>query len=184
MILCFNLNLYNCGSDLTIVSIHCTYFKPSKCLFLATVCSDLSNTIQTEPVLNENTLAKNFYGLRLSIKFLLRKDSYYWTHPGLKNRPQTQTTIYQKIAPCKSKKENGFKVTCQKFPCDGSTYIISSLTLMFPLVHNVVFGVNPISINNTPLDLITVMVKGKCFVAIFGSVTWGNGEICSFQSNS
>ena len=145
------------------------------------MCSDLSNTIQTEPVLNENTLAKNFYGLKLSIKFLLREDAYYWTHPGL-NRPQT--TIYQGIAQCQSKTEDGFKVTCQKFFCSGSAYIISSLTLMFPLVHNVTFGVSPTPITNNPLDVVAVMVKGKCFVAIFDSVTWNNGEICSFRSNS
>ena len=55
---------------------------------------------------------------------------------------------------------------------------------MFPLVHNAAFGVSRTSITNNPLDLIDVMVKGKCFVAIFGSVTLGNGEICSFQSDS
>ena len=165
------------------VSIHSTYFKSSKCLFLATVCSDLSNTIQTEPVLNENTLAKNFYGLKLSIKFLLREDAYYWNIPGLDER-QTQTAIYHQIAKCQNKNENGFKVTCQKFFCSGSAYIISSLTLMFPLVHDVAFSVSRNLNPNNPLDLIAVVVKGKCFVAIFGSVTWGNGEIWSFRSNS
>ena len=145
------------------------------------MCSDLSNTIETEPVLNENTLAKNFSGLKLSIKFLLHEDVYYWTHPGLS---WPLTTIYQGIAKCQNKNDNGFKVTCQKFFCSGSAYIISSLTLMFPLVHNVAFGVSRTLNANNPLDMIAIVVNGKFFVAIFGSVTWGNGEICSFRSDS
>ena len=154
-------------------------FKPSKCLFSATLCSDPSNTIQTDPVLNKNTLAKNFYGLKLSIKFFLGDYLYQWVHRGL---ARSETTIYQKLAPCQSTNEFGFKVTCQKVFCNGSPYIISSLTLMFPLVQNVTFIVSPTPVNNNRLALIAVMVKGKFFVAIFDGVTWLIGRFLHFKA--
>ena len=127
--------------------------------FFAAVCSDPSNKIQTEPVLVNNTLARNFNGLKLSVKFQLVGDYYYWTHPGLK---LSQITIYNPIFQCGSRSENGFNVTCQKVSCGGSTYIIISLTLMFSLNTDVTFAVyernNRLTIEIASVD---VHVKGE-----------------------
>ena len=130
------------------------------------MCSDLLNKIQTKPVLIHNTLAKNFNWLKLSIKFQLVGDSYYWTHLGLK---PSQTTIYNPILKpaCGSRNDNGFHVTCRQVSCGKSAYIISSLTLMFPLNTSVTFRVyeqkNLLRIEKASVD---VQVKGKstCFV--------------------
>ena len=105
-------------------------------LLFAAVCSDPSNIIQTEPVLIENTVARNFNGLKLSVKFQLVDNYFFWTHPGL-TRPQT--TIYNPLVLCYNRSDNDFNMTCQQVLCRGSTYIISSLTLMFPLNADVVF---------------------------------------------
>ena len=130
-------------------------------LFFAAICLDPSNKIQTEPVLVENTLAKNFNGIKLSVKFQLIRNFYFWTHPGL---TLSQTTIYNPIlhTACRNKSENAFRVTCQEVLCGKSTYIISSLTLMFSLNTNVTFAVyqhnGPLTVKVASID---VRVKGK-----------------------
>ena len=124
-------------------------------------CSIPLNTIQTEPVLIENTLAKNFNGLKLSIKFLLIGGTYQWLHPILYPR-RTQTNIYSDLSRCVDERaENGFGLTCQKFSCEKSTYIISSLTLMFPLDKDVTFAVVRSGTSSATLASINIKVKGK-----------------------
>ena len=126
-------------------------------LLFAAVCSDPSNEIQTEPVLVQNVLARNFNELKLSVKLQLVGDLYYWTHPGL---TRSQTTIYNPISQCTFDRENGFEVICQKVSCGKSTYIISSLTLMFSLDTDVTFTVYQ---QNSFLQVaaINIHVKGK-----------------------
>ena len=85
-------------------------------LLSAAVCSDSSNTIQTEPVLVGNTLTRNFNGLKLSVKFLLVGDSCYWSHPGL---TVPQTTIYNKFLLCHTMIDKGFHETCQHVLYEG-----------------------------------------------------------------
>ena len=123
------------------------------------MCSDPSNKIQTEPVLIHNTVARNFNGLKLSVKFQLAGDYYSWTHPGLNRR---QNTIYSKFLQpaCGNKSENNFRVTCQQVSCGELTYIISSLTLMFSLTKRVTFSVY---LQNSPVEVasVDVNVKGK-----------------------
>ena len=117
------------------------------------------NTIQTEPVLIENTLARNFNGLKLSINFLLIGGTYSWSHPILD--PRRQTNIYSDFARCVEDTENGFDLTCQKVSCEKSTYIISSLTLMFPLDKDVTFTVVRSVTSPAKLAAIDINVKGK-----------------------
>ena len=108
-------------------------------LVFAVVSSDSSATIQTEPLLIQNNLARNFDELKLSVKFLYVGNNYYlWTHPGL---TRTETVIYSPFTLCVNNYEMGFKVTCQKVRDDGFTFIKSSLTLMFPLDKDVTFSV-------------------------------------------
>ena len=104
-------------------------------------------------------MARNFNGLKLSVKFQLVDDFYYWTHPGL---TRFETTIYTPFVPCYSRSGNDFRVTCKQVLCEGSTYIISSLTLMFSLDTDVTFTVYQ---RNGDLSVkiasINVIVKGK-----------------------
>ena len=122
-------------------------------------CSTPLNTIQTEPVLIENTLARNFNGLKLSIKFLLIGGTYHWSHPIFD--PRTQTNIYSDFTTCLENPDNGFGLTCQKFSCEKSTYIISSLTLMSPLDKDVTFTVIRSGTSPATLAFIDIKVKGK-----------------------
>ena len=121
-------------------------------------CSDTSSTIQTEPVLNENTLARNFNGLKLSIKFLLVGNQYLWTHFGL---TQNENNIYTSIALCANSNANNFQVTCQKISCTTSTYIKSSLTINFPLDKDITFAVVQRAPTQTQLASIHINVRGK-----------------------
>ena len=127
--------------------------------FFAVDCSRSSTAIHTEPVLVENTLARYFSGLKLSIKFpFVNSSSYSWTHNGL---IVAQNTIYNIFSSCVNNIENGFRMTCQKVSCERSTYIISSLTLMFPLNRDVSFAVIEVGRNTTQLASVDVKVKGK-----------------------
>ena len=127
--------------------------------FFAVDCSHPSTEIHTEPVLVENTLARNFNRLKLSIKFLFANDSYYvWLHNGL---IVSQNTIYNIFSSCVNNIENGFRMTCRNVSCERSTYIISSLTLMFPLNRDVSFAVIEVGRNTTQLASVDVKVKGK-----------------------
>ena len=127
-------------------------------VILGAVSSDLATTIQTEPVLIQNTLARNFIGLKLSVDFLLvGNDQYFWTHPGL---TRTETIIRTPFA-CVNKAENGFQVTCLINSKEGSTFIKSSLTLMFPLDKDVTFSVYHRTTPQVLLSTIDIKVKGK-----------------------
>ena len=101
-------------------------------------------------------MARNFDGLKLSIKLLLTGDWYCGSHPGL---IENTNTIYHPIASCETKNENGFQVTCKQISCGGSTYIISVLTVMFPLKKDVTFAV--MSGSNQQLDFIAIRVRSK-----------------------
>ena len=125
---------------------------------LAAGSSDLATTIQTKPVLIQNTLAKNFIGLNLSVEFLLvGNDNYFWTHPGLTRR---ETTLYSPFTLCVNRTENAYEVTCQINSDKGSTFIKSSLTLMFPLDRDVTFSVYH-GTTSQVLSTIDIKVKGE-----------------------
>ena len=126
---------------------------------MAAISSDLATTIQTKPVLIHNTLAKNFIGLKLSIEFLLVGNDYIWTHPGLTPKI-TETVIYSPFTRCRNMDENGFLVTCQVNSNEGSTFIKSSLTLMFPLDRDVTISVYHRTTSQV-LSTIDIKVKGK-----------------------
>ena len=107
--------------------------------FFAALCSDPSNTIHTEPVFVRNTLARNFSGLKLSIKLLLDEGySYKWVHPDF---TRTTHSIYNPLVSCANYIQSDFQVTCKRVSCEGLIYIISSLTLMFPLDRDVKLAV-------------------------------------------
>ena len=128
-------------------------------VFFAVDRSHPSTEIHIESVLVENTLARNLNGLKLSIKFLFVNYSYYsCSHNGL---IFSRNTIYNVFSSCVNNIENEFRVTCQKVSCVRSTYIISSLTLMFPLDRDVSFAVNEVGINPTQLASVDVKVKDK-----------------------
>ena len=131
---------------------------PTYFYFFAAACSNALNTIQTEPVLVDNTLARNFIGLKLSVKFLLVGHVYVWSHPNL-NAIVLENFIYNSIASCINSSQHGFQVTCRQFVCENSTYIISSLTLMFPLDNDVTFSVFEEVWNQ--IASIDIQVKGK-----------------------
>ena len=126
----------------------------------STACSDPSDRIRTEPVLLNNTLARNFQGLKLSIKLFGKSDLYSWSHPGFTPR---RTTIYQpnEHPPCVNKSENGFHVTCQLVSGPGSINIISTMTLMFPLDKNVTFTACQGEACSIKLACIDIKVGGK-----------------------
>ena len=127
---------------------------------LTAVSSDFGTTIQTEPVLIQNTLARNFVGLKLSVEFLLVGNDYLWTHPDLTPKKR-ETVIYSPFTQrCVNKDENGFLVTCQVNSNEGSTFIKSSLTLMFPLDRDVTFSVYHRTTSQV-LSTIDIKVKGK-----------------------
>ena len=106
----------------------------------------------------ENTLASNFIGFKLSIKFLSDDDAYIWSHPGFNH---SQNIIFSAFASCANRSENSFQVTCQNVSCERSTYeIISSLTLMFPLNKNVTFAVIQLGARRE-LASIDIKVRGK-----------------------
>ena len=88
-----------------------------------------------------------------------RGGSYIWSHPKLS---PIQTVIYNPILFCSNKDENGFHITCKQVRCDQSTYIISSLTLMFPLRNSVGFALwYQRNENHHVLASIDINVKGK-----------------------
>ena len=126
--------------------------------FAGSCCRSL-NKIQTEPVLINNTLARHFEGLKLSITFLFVDDDYFWTHPDFIFFKQS--TIYTALASCRNSVENGFNVTCQQVSNGNSTYIMSSLTLMFPLDKDVTFAVFKTRTNKVQLASINIKIKGK-----------------------
>ena len=119
------------------------------------MCPDPANKIRTEPDLSINTLASNFFGLKLSYKFSLDDNgvTYVWSHPNLK---PIQTTIYNELNGCNNKNENGFDVTCLKCTSGKSTIIITSLTVRLSLDTNVTFAVS----GATKLDDVDFMIKG------------------------
>ena len=125
---------------------------------LEAVSSDLATTIQTNPVLIENTLARNFIGLKLSVEFLFVGNDYFWSHPGV---TLTETLIYSPFTRCVNTAEKGFLVTCQINSNEGSTFIKSSLTLMFPLDRDVTFSVYHRTTSRVLLSTIDIKVKGK-----------------------
>ena len=134
-------------------------------LVFAVVSSDSSATIQTEPLLIQNNLARNFDELKLSVKFLYVGNNYLWTHPGL---TRTETVIYSPFTSCVNKQEKGFKVTCQKVHDDGFTFIKSSLTLMFPLDKDVTFSVyHKFMVQLDLLSFINVKVGGKLIKLVY-----------------
>ena len=117
------------------------------------------NEIQTEPVLINNTLARHFNKLKLLITVLFVNESYFWTHPDF--IPVKQTAIYTAVGSCQNSVENGFNVTCQQISLGNSTFIMSSLTLMFPLDRGVTFAVIRTGTNEVQLAFIDIKVKGK-----------------------
>ena len=123
-------------------------------VILAAISSDLATTIQTKPVLIQNTLARNFIGLKLSVEFSLD----VWTHPGL---TRTETAIYSPFTRCVNTAENGFLVTCHVNSNEGSTFIKSSLTLIFPLDKDVTFSVYHKTTSQVLLSTIDIKVKGE-----------------------
>ena len=150
-------------------------------LLFAGVCSNALNTIQTEPVLINNIVARNFKGLKLSVEFQLIGDIYYWTHPGLIS---SEITLFSSLAQCRNRSEYAvFWVTCQEVFCQGSTFIISSLTVMLPLDKNITFAVyGRTHSNSIGLPSIDIDVKGK-FVNIKNNlyITYENLKIiCDF----
>ena len=128
---------------------------------LAAVSSDLVTTIQTEPVLIQNTLARNFIGLKLSVEFLLVGNHYLWSHPDFDSK--IETVIYSPFTRrCINTAEKGFQVTCHVNSNEGSTFIKSSLTLMFPLDRDVTFSVyDKTASQQVLLSTIDIKVKGK-----------------------
>ena len=132
------------------------------------MCSNPSNKIQTNPALVQNIVARNFKGLMLSARFLGVGDNYVWKHPTFVPS-QSLTTIYNSIFPCKNRHENGFRVTCKTVSCGGSTYIISSLTVTFPLNEDATFAVR--SADNQTLLSIEIKVKSKLIKLIINRCT-------------
>ena len=124
---------------------------------VAAVCSSSSHTIHTEPVLVENTLARNFIGFKLSIKFVSVGGSYIWSHPAFTPR---QSGIFSVFVSCANRSEINFQVTCQNVSCESSYEIISSLSLMFPLNKNVRFAVIQLG-TRAELASIDIKVRGK-----------------------
>ena len=123
------------------------------------MCSNPSNKIQTNPALVQNIVARNFKGLILSGRFLVEGNNYVWKHPTFVPS-QLQTTIYNSLSPCQNRHENGFRVTCKTVSCEGSTYVISSLTVTFPLNKDARFAVID-GQNSQTLLSIEIKVKGK-----------------------
>ena len=124
--------------------------------FFTAICSGPFDTIETEPILKENTLTRNFKGLKLSTKLLLVGDLYYWSHPGF---TPNQSAIYSPTRSCVNSNKNGFQVTCEKTVCEDSTYIKSVLTLMFPLDKDVTFAV--MNKTNKKRASISISVRGE-----------------------
>ena len=133
------------------------------------MCSNLSNKIQTNPALVQNIVARNFKGLMLSARFLVVGNNYVWKHPTFVPS-QSQTTIYNSFLPCENRDENGLRVTCKTVSCGGSTYIISSLTVTFPLNEDATFAVVR-SADNQILLSIQIKVKGKLIKLIINRCT-------------
>ena len=133
------------------------------------MCSNPSNKIQTNPALVQNIVARNFKGLMLSARFLVVGNTYVWKHPTFVPS-QSQTTIYNSFLPCKNRDEHGFRVTCKTVSCGGSTYIISSLNVTFPLNRDARFAVIDVQNRQTLLS-IEVKVKGKLIKLIINRCT-------------
>ena len=133
------------------------------------MCSNPSNKIQTNPALVQNVVARNFKGLMLSARFLVVGNNYAWKHPTFVPS-QLLTTIYNSFSPCKNRDENGFRVTCKIVSCGGSTYIISSLNVTFPLNEDATFAVIR-NENGQTLLSIDIKVKSKLFKLINNACT-------------
>ena len=133
------------------------------------MCSNPSNKIQTNPALVQNIVARNFKELMLSARFLVVGNNYVWKHPTFVPS-QYQTTIYNSLLPCKNTDENGFRVTCKIVFCGESTYIISSLTVTFPLNEDATFAVIR-SGNSQTLLSIEIKVKSKLIKLIINRCT-------------
>ena len=133
------------------------------------MCSNPSNKIQTNPALVQNVVARNFKGLMLSARFLVEGNNYVWKHPIFVSS-QSQTTIYNSFLPCENRVENGLRVTCKTLSCRGSTYIISSLTVTFPLNEDATFAVIR-SGNSQTLLSIVIKVKSKLIKLIINRCT-------------
>ena len=122
------------------------------------MCPDATNRIQTEPVLSNNILANNYFGLKLSYKFISDGNNviYAWSHPNL---TPSQTTIYSQTinGSCNNNNESGFHVTCQQATCGESTVVTTSLDLRFLLNRSVKFAVKH---GTTMLDHVDVMIRG------------------------
>ena len=101
-----------------------------------------------------NTLARNFRGLKLSIKFLFENSTFKWLYPDFTPH---EISIYSPFLSCKNRTQIDFLMTCQKVSCQGSVYILSSLTMMFPLDENVNFSV--VGTNKNPT--FAIEVKGQ-----------------------
>ena len=125
------------------------------CYCLSVGCSDPQGKIQTEPILIENTVAKHFTGLKLSIKLLDDGKDYIWKHPSL---TLETSKIFRHI--CINTVESDFQVTCRQVPCGRFRYIMSSLILMNPLDEDVTFGVSLDGSSQVPLDSINIKVRG------------------------
>ena len=118
-----------------------------------------SHEIQTEPILVQRTVARNFSGLRLSICFIFDSNQYKWSYPGF---TPNEITIYNTLAmppECNNMNESNFQVTCKLTSCDGSDCIISSLILMFALDKAASFSV--IRVGNAPCELASIQIKVK-----------------------
>ena len=126
------------------------------CYCFSVKCSDPQDKIQTDPILVEDIVARNFSGLKLSIKFLDDGKDYIWMHPSLTFK---KSKIFS--GSCINTIESDFTATCRQITCDGFTYILSSLILMFPIDKDVTFDVSLDESSQAPLASINIKVKGK-----------------------
>ena len=138
---------------------------------LAAQCSIPSNSIQTEPVLTKNTVARNFNKLKLWIKFQFQSGQYYWSLPGF---TPNQLSIFTQFAPClEENNETDFVVSCQNVSCNTANYVIGSLTLRFPLDKNVSFAVIRVTSNQDKVQLasINITIKGNSMLLRGGALS-------------